>query len=75
MEGRDEACHSVSDRVLGRHYGRGAIRPARRRPRNPAVGGNADPHCRLKARVGRMGRPVCANLVWAGYVVGPGRAG
>jgi 3-hydroxyisobutyrate dehydrogenase-like beta-hydroxyacid dehydrogenase len=24
------------------------------------------------AGVGRMGRPVCANLVWAGYVVTAG---
>ena len=24
------------------------------------------------ARLGRMGQPVCANLVWAGYVVTAG---
>ncbi len=27
------------------------------------------------AGLGRMGRPVCANLVWAGYVVTAGDVG
>jgi hypothetical protein len=56
-QGRDEVHQSVSNRVVGTATGDvERVRPARSRPRNPAADGDADPHCRLKAGVGRVER-------------------